>query len=77
MLIPIDLAEAELKSVVQAARPLVAIRTKSTANLWYSEYPMLVAYLEIEDYKDGKQGIKHKYQVYYMQNMVMHAGKAS
>ena len=56
-LIPVDLVEADLKSVVQAARPLVAIRTKNTQDTWYTDYPMLVAYTDIDTTKDGAEGI--------------------
>jgi len=45
-----------LEAVRSSLRPLVGVRSHMNSDKMYSQYPLLVAYLEFDLFEDGKQG---------------------
>lgn len=53
----LDKAEDEILQLIRVnIRSLVGIRSSYNAEKMYSDYPLLVAYLDLDDREDGKEG---------------------
>jgi len=54
----LDKADSEvLDSVRESIRSLVGVRSTNNAEKMYSQYPLLVAYFDLDDSEDGREGI--------------------